>query len=163
MASWKPETEVECFNVILNRNPSYGFGILIRRGLSTQRKTLQKNGQFLESRSHVLYAEPGPCGIRCGLLPGDRLLAVNGQSVEGFVRNEVIQLIRSSGTQITVQVQPSPELVEFSLRYLVPFTAVSPAPEAYRVCVRQHLVEIGSLRHLSEELCKASAVVMLLP
>lgn len=83
-------------------------------------------------------------------------MAVNGQSVEGLLRNHVIQLIRSSGTQITVKVRPSSEMIEFSLRYVVPLNG-NAVTDARRFCVRQHLAEVGSLRQLSDELWKVGA------
>ncbi|KAI5633493.1 hypothetical protein NE865_13779 [Phthorimaea operculella] len=53
----------------------------------------------------VILAEPGsyPGSSETGLLPGDRLLEVNGVSVEGKSREEVIDLIKSSQDSVTVK------------------------------------------------------------
>ncbi|XP_049879362.1 unconventional myosin-XVIIIa isoform X2 [Pectinophora gossypiella] len=66
----------------------------------------------------VILAEPGsyPGSSETGLLPGDRLLEVNGVSVEGKNREEVIDLIKSSQDFVTVKVQPIAELCELSRR-----------------------------------------------
>lgn len=54
----------------------------------------------------VILAEPGsyPGSSETGLLPGDRLLEVNGVSVEGKNREEVIDLIKGSQDSVTVKV-----------------------------------------------------------
>jgi myosin-18 len=56
----------------------------------------------------VILAEPGTITQHCndtGLLPGDRLLQVNGQSVDKKTREEVIDMIKSSGTSVTLKVR----------------------------------------------------------
>lgn len=55
-------------------------------------------------------------GNATGLLPGDRLLKVNGVSVEDLARETIIEMIRNSGNCVTVEVQPVSELVELSRR-----------------------------------------------
>lgn len=54
----------------------------------------------------VILAEPGsyPGASETGLLPGDRLLEVNGISVEDKNREEVIELIKGSQESVTVKV-----------------------------------------------------------
>lgn len=55
----------------------------------------------------VILAEPGsyPGASESGLLPGDRLLEVNGVNVEGKSREEVIDLIKSSNESVTIKVR----------------------------------------------------------
>ncbi|XP_053617561.1 unconventional myosin-XVIIIa isoform X2 [Plodia interpunctella] len=69
----------------------------------------------------VILAEPGsyPGASETGLLPGDKLLEVNGVSVEGKSREEVIELIKSSQDSVTIKVQPIAELCELSRRQAV--------------------------------------------
>ncbi|XP_047998943.1 unconventional myosin-XVIIIa isoform X2 [Leguminivora glycinivorella] len=69
----------------------------------------------------VILAEPGsyPGASESGLLPGDRLLEVNGVNVEGKSREEVIDLIKSSQDSVTIKVQPIAELSELSRRRAV--------------------------------------------
>ena len=54
----------------------------------------------------VILAEPGsyPGASETGLLPGDRLLEVNGVNVEEKSREEVIDLIKGSGDSVTIKV-----------------------------------------------------------
>lgn len=54
----------------------------------------------------VILAEPGsyPGASETGLLPGDRLLEVNGINVEEKTREEVIDLIKSSQDSVTIKV-----------------------------------------------------------
>ncbi|XP_058174390.1 unconventional myosin-XVIIIa isoform X1 [Anopheles ziemanni] len=73
----------------------------------------------------IIFAEPSSTGaVRTGLLPGDRLLKVNGQPVEDLSRETIIEMIRNSGDSVTVQVQPIAELIELSRRCV---SAVGPA------------------------------------
>ncbi|XP_068623509.1 unconventional myosin-XVIIIa isoform X1 [Battus philenor] len=66
----------------------------------------------------VILAEPGsyPGASETGLLPGDRLIEVNGVNVEGKSREEVIDLIKGSQDSVTIKVQPIAELSELSRR-----------------------------------------------
>ncbi|XP_049538856.1 unconventional myosin-XVIIIa isoform X2 [Anopheles darlingi] len=67
----------------------------------------------------IIFAEPSSTGtIQTGLLPGDRLLEVNGQPVEELSREAIIEMIRSSGDAVTVKVQPIAELIELSRRFV---------------------------------------------
>ena len=59
---------------------------------------------------------PSTSQIETGLLPGDQLLQVNGQSVEALTRDEVIRLIRDSADTVTLVVRPVPELSELTIR-----------------------------------------------
>ncbi|CAK1590135.1 unnamed protein product [Parnassius mnemosyne] len=79
------------------------------------------NGNFMISKlTHkaVILAEPGsyPGASETGLLPGDRLIEVNGVNVEGKSREEVIELIKGSQDSVTIKVQPIAELCELSRR-----------------------------------------------
>lgn len=64
----------------------------------------------------VILAEPGsyPGASETGLLPGDRLLEVNGVSVEGKNREEVIDLIKGSQDSVIIKVSG---LFKFLLLY----------------------------------------------
>jgi myosin-18 len=58
----------------------------------------------------VIFAEPGVIvqhNNETGLLPGDRLLEVNGVVVDDKSREEIIDLIKSSGSSVTVKVSNS--------------------------------------------------------
>lgn len=72
---------------------------------------------FIPISRPVIFAEPGTTVGNCtGLLPGDRLIKVNGQQVEDLPREGIIEMIRKSGDSVVVEVQPVAELVELSRR-----------------------------------------------
>lgn len=55
----------------------------------------------------VVFAEPGTMiqhNNETGLLPGDKLLEVNGVKVEERSREEIIDLIKASGESVTLKV-----------------------------------------------------------
>lgn len=55
----------------------------------------------------VIFAEPGALvqhNNDTGLLPGDRLIEVNGINVDDKSREEIIDLIKSSAGSVTVKV-----------------------------------------------------------
>lgn len=70
--------------------------------------------------SSVVFAEPAeqlngpprPSDLLNGLLPGDQLLEVEGQSVERLKREQLLQLVQDAGPSIRLKVQVVPELAE---------------------------------------------------
>lgn len=55
----------------------------------------------------VIFAEPGAMvqhNNETGLLPGDRLLEVNGVAVGGRSREDIIDMIKASGNSVTLKV-----------------------------------------------------------
>lgn len=55
----------------------------------------------------VIFAEPGAMvqhHNETGLLPGDKLLEVNGVPVENRAREEIIDMIKASGDSVTLKV-----------------------------------------------------------
>ncbi|EMP29006.1 Na(+)/H(+) exchange regulatory cofactor NHE-RF4 [Chelonia mydas] len=62
------------------------------------RKLHMVKGQFLCEMDTGLPAD------RAGMRDGDRLLAVNGEGVEGLCHQEVVDMIRASGNQVTLLV-----------------------------------------------------------
>lgn len=56
----------------------------------------------------VIFAEPGAMvqhNNETGLLPGDKLLEVNGIGVGEKTREEIIDLIKASGESVTLKVR----------------------------------------------------------
>lgn len=80
--------------VLLTRRPESGFGFSLRRSTISERD---------QTRRTVLFAEPGASG--CGLLPGDRLLEINGADVEHAQQEEAVAKIKEwfheSGNYLT--------------------------------------------------------------
>uniref|UniRef100_A0A9I3GIP9 Myosin motor domain-containing protein n=1 Tax=Anopheles farauti TaxID=69004 RepID=A0A9I3GIP9_9DIPT len=114
------------------RGPRSDFGFSLRKAFVLDRPTGCRSLP-VASRSAgppqmraIIFAEPSSTGtVRTGLLPGDRLLRVNGQPVEELSRETIIELIRNSGDAVTVQVQPIAELIELSRRCVNVSTATA--------------------------------------
>ncbi len=100
--------------LVINRQntPKKDFGFSLRNAIRMDRSDLL----FLPDLKPTIFAEPGNGGENTGLLPGDRLIAVNGKSVEDLSRNTIIEMIRNCDDSVRVKVQPVAELVELSKR-----------------------------------------------
>lgn len=82
--------------------PRNDFGFSLRRAVIVERTA---NG-VMQMRQ-VIFAEPGSMiqhSNDTGLLPGDRLIEVNGINVDDKSREEIIDLIKSSANSVTVKV-----------------------------------------------------------
>uniref|UniRef100_A0A8C4R2D0 Uncharacterized protein n=1 Tax=Eptatretus burgeri TaxID=7764 RepID=A0A8C4R2D0_EPTBU len=108
----------------LRRRDTGDFGFTLRRATVMER---MPNGQ--ERRRVVHFAEPGSKEPGIGgdnsktslaplLLPGDRLVEINGRVTEGLSRDQIVEMIRQSGDAVSLKVQPGPEMAELSLRWL---------------------------------------------
>ena len=93
-------------DISLRRQAAGDFGFDLRRGA-----VLERDAAGERCRA-VIFAEPGPRVT--GLLPGDRLVGVNGAAVDAASRADVIEMIRRSGDSVLLRVQPIPELSELS-------------------------------------------------
>ncbi|TNN19430.1 Unconventional myosin-XVIIIa [Schistosoma japonicum] len=111
--------ELPEFKIRLKKNSNSSYGILLRRGILLHRVYLTDGGFILESRSEVLLTDYGAQNSSCGLLPGDYLLAVGDKHVGLTSRNEVVQLIRSSGLDLCLTVQSLPEFADFFYRLVL--------------------------------------------
>ena len=100
--------------IVLKRQPAGDFGFSLRRGTVLERGRDDTSGS--EKKRQVIFAEPGPKNTQTRLLPGDRLVEVNGQNVESSTREEIIELIKRAKSSVKLVVQPIPELSELSLR-----------------------------------------------
>lgn len=99
--------------LVLHRQPTGGFGFTLRKALIVDSA---ESGE--EMKNTVVFAEPGsgPKASLTGLIPGDRLIEINGINVENVSREEMVEMIRQSGETVTVKVQPIQELIELSVR-----------------------------------------------
>lgn len=82
--------------------PRNDFGFSLRRAVIVERTA---NG--VTQMRPVIFAEPGALvqhNNDTGLLPGDRLIEVNGINVDDKSREEIIDLIKSSASSVTVKV-----------------------------------------------------------
>ena len=101
--------------IVLRRQATGDFGFTLRKGVVLERLGSGDNKD--ERQRTVIFAEPGPKQpVNGGLLPGDRLIEVNGVDVADATRETVIEQIRKSGDSVKLKVQPIPELCELSVR-----------------------------------------------
>ena len=89
----------------VKRRPIGDFGFALRRSTLSGDKTKM-----------IHLAEPLGDENNTGLIPGDRLVEVNGRNVENSTREEIIDMISASGDEVVLRVVPVPELAEFSSR-----------------------------------------------
>lgn len=99
-------------NIQRQKSPRNDFGFSLRKAICLDRS----ESLSAPALKPFILAEPGVNGGQTGLLPGDRLIKVNGTSVEDLPRETIIEMIRTSGDSVTVQVQPVNELVELARR-----------------------------------------------
>ena len=88
----------------LKRRTSGDFGFALRRANAPG------------SGKTVHFVEPVGPNSAIGLLPGDRLVEVNGINVENEARESIIEMIVMSGDEVVIKVVPVPELSELSVR-----------------------------------------------
>uniref|UniRef100_A0A8C5X0D5 Unconventional myosin-XVIIIa n=1 Tax=Malurus cyaneus samueli TaxID=2593467 RepID=A0A8C5X0D5_9PASS len=99
----------------LQRRQPGDFGFSLRRTTMLDRGP---DGQVY--RRVVHFAEPGAGtkDLALGLVPGDRLVEINGRNVENKSRDEIVEMIRQSGETVQLKVQPILELSELSRCWL---------------------------------------------
>ncbi|XP_057270634.1 unconventional myosin-XVIIIa isoform X6 [Pezoporus wallicus] len=99
----------------LQRRNTGDFGFSLRRTTMLDRAP---DGQVY--RRVVHFAEPGAGtkDLALGLVPGDRLVEINGRNVENKSRDEIVEMIRQSGDTVQLKVQPILELSELSRCWL---------------------------------------------
>ncbi|XP_041750820.2 unconventional myosin-XVIIIa isoform X4 [Coregonus clupeaformis] len=99
----------------LQRRNTGDFGFSLRRTTMLDRRS--DGGVY---RRVVHFAEPGAGtkDLALGLVPGDRLVEINGQNVENRSRDEIVEKIRQSGDSVRLKVQPIVELSELSRCWL---------------------------------------------
>lgn len=98
--------------------PRNDFGFSLRRAMVLERVIGGPNESTVNMRA-VIFAEPGATVQNVnetGLLPGDKLLEVNGIKVEGMSREDIVDMIKASDDVVVLKVQPVAELSELSRR-----------------------------------------------
>lgn len=99
----------------LQRRNTGDFGFSLRRITMVDQKP---DGS--PYRKVVHFAEPGAGNkdLTLGLVPGDRLVEINGRNVESKNRDEIVEMIKQSGDMVRLKVQPIVELSELSRCWL---------------------------------------------
>ncbi|XP_078470672.1 membrane-associated guanylate kinase, WW and PDZ domain-containing protein 1-like [Lampetra planeri] len=86
------------YDVTIQRNDNEGFGFVIVSSLSRPEAGTIVGMPHLVGR--IIAASPAD---RCGRLRvGDRILSVNGQPIQGLSHADIINLIKDSGTSVTL-------------------------------------------------------------
>ncbi|XP_022249031.1 unconventional myosin-XVIIIa-like [Limulus polyphemus] len=101
-------------SLTIQRQPAGDFGFSLRRAPVGEHRGLPPT----DKKQTIIFAEPSNLerGNETGLLPGDRLLEVNGVVIENKSREDIIELIKTSGDSVTLKVQPVPELSELTVQ-----------------------------------------------
>uniref|UniRef100_A0A673N6M5 Unconventional myosin-XVIIIa-like n=1 Tax=Sinocyclocheilus rhinocerous TaxID=307959 RepID=A0A673N6M5_9TELE len=99
----------------IQRRNTGDFGFSLRRTTMVDQRP---DGSLY--RKVVHFAEPGARNqdLTLGLVPGDRLVEINGRNVESKSRDEIVEMIRQSGDTVCLKVQPIVELSELSRCWL---------------------------------------------
>ncbi|KAJ8336289.1 hypothetical protein SKAU_G00396320 [Synaphobranchus kaupii] len=74
-----------------------GYGFNVRGQVSEGGQLRSINGELYAPLQHVSAVLPGGAADRAGIAKGDRILEVNGISVEGATHKQVVDLIRGRG------------------------------------------------------------------
>ncbi|XP_065090928.1 unconventional myosin-XVIIIa isoform X2 [Ochlerotatus camptorhynchus] len=128
------------------KTPRNDFGFSLRKAMVLVRT----NPLLSPILQPVIFAEPSAnTSTSTGLLPGDRLLKVNGLSVEEMSRETIIEMIRNSGDSVIVQVQPVAELAELSRRCM---TSASDDSDRFS---SMDVIECNTLRRSASKRLKA--------
>lgn len=110
-----PPTIPEPRELELQRRTTGDFGFSLRRTTMLDR---QPDGTLC--RRVVHFAEPGTAakGPAPGLVPGDKLVEINGVSVVNKNRDEIVEMIRQSGEAVRLKVETIVEMSELNRCWL---------------------------------------------
>ncbi|VDO93512.1 unnamed protein product [Soboliphyme baturini] len=81
-----------------------GFGFNVRGQISEGGQYRSINGQLYAPLQHVSAVLAGGAAEKAGLYQGDRILEVNGVSVEGATHKQVVDLIKAGGDKLVLTV-----------------------------------------------------------
>ncbi|KAJ8273499.1 hypothetical protein GJAV_G00102270 [Gymnothorax javanicus] len=87
-----------------------GYGFNVRGQVSEGGQLRSINGELYAPLQHVSAVLPGGAADRAGIVKGDRILEVNGISVEGATHKQVVDLIRAGERELVLAVLSVPPL-----------------------------------------------------
>ncbi|XP_064204665.1 sorting nexin-27a [Anguilla rostrata] len=87
-----------------------GYGFNVRGQVSEGGQLRSINGELYAPLQHVSAVLPGGAADRAGIVKGDRILEVNGVSVEGATHKQVVDLIRAGERELVLAVLSVPPL-----------------------------------------------------
>ncbi|XP_023830617.1 sorting nexin-27a [Salvelinus sp. IW2-2015] len=85
-----------------------GYGFNVRGQVSEGGQLRSINGELYAPLQHVSAVLPGGAADRAGISKGDRILEVNGVSVEGATHKQVVDLIRAGERELVLSVLSVP-------------------------------------------------------
>ncbi|TSO05439.1 Sorting nexin-27 [Bagarius yarrelli] len=85
-----------------------GYGFNVRGQVSEGGQLRSINGELYAPLQHVSAVLPGGAADRAGIRKGDRILEVNGVSVEGATHKQVVDLIRTGEKELMLAVLSVP-------------------------------------------------------
>ncbi|KAG7225503.1 hypothetical protein INR49_027498 [Caranx melampygus] len=85
-----------------------GYGFNVRGQVSEGGQLRSINGELYAPLQHVSAVLPGGAADRAGIAKGDRILEVNGVSVEGATHKQVVDLIRAGEKELVLAVLSVP-------------------------------------------------------
>uniref|UniRef100_A0A7N6AUD6 Sorting nexin 27a n=1 Tax=Anabas testudineus TaxID=64144 RepID=A0A7N6AUD6_ANATE len=85
-----------------------GYGFNVRGQVSEGGQLRSINGELYAPLQHVSAVLPGGAADRAGIVKGDRILEVNGVSVEGATHKQVVDLIRAGEKELVLTVLSVP-------------------------------------------------------
>ncbi|XP_053345998.1 sorting nexin-27a isoform X2 [Clarias gariepinus] len=85
-----------------------GYGFNVRGQVSEGGQLRSINGELYAPLQHVSAVLPGGAAERAGVSKGDRILEVNGVSVEGATHKQVVDLIRTGERELVLMVLSVP-------------------------------------------------------
>uniref|UniRef100_A0A3P9MB93 Sorting nexin 27a n=1 Tax=Oryzias latipes TaxID=8090 RepID=A0A3P9MB93_ORYLA len=85
-----------------------GYGFNVRGQVSEGGQLRSINGELYAPLQHVSAVLPGGAADRAGIVKGDRILEVNGVSVEGATHKQVVDLIRAGEKELVLAVLSVP-------------------------------------------------------
>jgi C-terminal processing protease CtpA/Prc len=87
------------FDLSADENGTFGFTL---QGANSS----NNDGSVSSSFPCIGYVEPNSSAERCGLMqPGDRIISVNNQTLEGLSLEEARKLIKDSGSNLRLETE----------------------------------------------------------
>ncbi|KAM6896713.1 membrane-associated guanylate kinase, WW and PDZ domain-containing protein 2a isoform 16-T17 [Lycodopsis pacificus] len=101
-----PAANTQPSDVVINRKESEGFGFVIISSLN--RPEAAASNTVPHKIGRIIEGSPAD---RCGKLKvGDRILAVNGQSIVNMPHADIVKLIKDAGLSVTLRIIPQEEI-----------------------------------------------------
>ncbi|XP_068442116.1 membrane-associated guanylate kinase, WW and PDZ domain-containing protein 2a isoform X3 [Clinocottus analis] len=95
-------------DVIINRKESEGFGFVIISSLNRPEAAAAAANTVPHKIGRIIEGSPAD---RCGKLKvGDRILAVNSQSIVNMPHADIVKLIKDAGLSVTLRIIPQEEI-----------------------------------------------------